>query len=213
MFNSFYYPTNPPSIYIIFFFVWISYVALTYQIAYKKIKTTSSEKRNKIKYFFLSSSIGYIGGVTNFLPIFGINLYPYGNFLVAIFPIVMTFVILKYNLMDINIIIRKSLFYSLLVTSITIIFLISVLVSERLFHQVIHYQNITTSMIMACLIALIFTPLKNWIQDLIDRAYGGEVTFTIPMDLNQMKDMIKARDGSTVAQRGHIENVATRPGA
>ena len=83
------------------------------------IKTSSGEKRNKIKYFFISSTIGYIGGATNFFPVFGINLYPYGNFLVAIFPIVMTIVILKYHLMDINIIIRKSLIYSLLVTSIT----------------------------------------------------------------------------------------------
>ena len=186
IFNSYYYPTNPPIIYLIFFLTWMAYIALTYHFAYKKIRITSSEVRNKIKYFFLSSTIGYIGGVTNFLPIFGINFYPYGNFLVAIFPIVMTFVILKYKLMDINIIIRKSLIYSLLVTSITMIFLISVLVSERLFHQVIHYQNITTSIIMACLIALIFTPLKNRIQDLIDRAFFKAT----PLEMAQQNEQL-----------------------
>ena len=99
----------------------------------------------------------------------------------------MTFVILKYNLMDINIIIRKSLIYSLLVTTITLIFLISVLISERLFHRIIHYQNIATSIIMASLIALIFIPLKNKIQDLVDRAFFNAT----PMEMSQQNEQLR----------------------
>ena len=187
IFNSFYYPTGPHVIYFIFFLLWITSMLYAYRLAYKKIKTTAGEKRNKIKYFFLSLSIGYIGGVTNFFPIFGINLYPYGNFLVAVFPIVMTFVILKYRLMDINIIIRRSLIYSLLVTSITLIFLISVLISEHLFHQIVHYQNVVTSIIMASLIALIFTPLKNRIQNLVDHAFFKAT----PMEMAQQNEQLR----------------------
>ena len=112
----------------------------------------------------------------------------------------MTFVILKYKLMDINIIIRKSLIYSLLVTSITIIFLISVLISERLFHQVIHYQNITTSIIMASLIALIFTPLKNKIQDLLDRAFFKAT----PIEMAQQNEQLRLE----VAQSERMKSIA-----
>ena len=104
IFNSFYYPSNASTLYISFCFFWITIVVYKYQLAYNKIRKTSEKQRNEIKYFFLSTSIGYVGGVDNFLPIFGINLYPYGNFLIAAYPIIMTIVILKYNLMDINII-------------------------------------------------------------------------------------------------------------
>ncbi len=200
MFNSFYYPTNPPILYIIFFFIWIAYVTITYQLAYKKIKTTSGEQRNKIKYFFLSTAIGYAGGVTNFFPAFGINLYPYGNFLVAIFPIVMTFVILKFHLMDINVIIRRSLIYSLLVTAITLIFFISVLVSEHLFNQVIHYQNVTVSIVMASLIALIFIPLKNKIQGLVDRAFFKAT----PMEMAIQNEQLRRE----VTHSEHMKSIA-----
>ena len=200
MFNSLYYVTNPPAIYIIFFFLWITSIVYIYQIAYIKIKTASGEKQNKIKYFFISSSIGFIGGITDFFPAFKINLYPYGNFLVAVFPIVMTYVILKYNLMDINIIIRKSLIYSLLVTSITLIFLISVLISEHLFSQVAHYQHVTTSIITAILIALIFTPLKNWIQDLIDRAFFKAT----PIEMAQENEQLRRE----VAQSERMKSIA-----
>jgi len=200
MFNSFYYGTNPPFIYFIFFALWISTTVYIYQFAYKKIKISSKEKRNKIKYFYLSLSIGFIGGITNFFPIFGINLYPYGNFLVAVFPIAMTIVILKYNLMDINIVIRRSLIYSLLVTTITIIFIISVLISERLFHQVIHYQNVTASIIMASLIALIFIPLRNWIQDLVDRAFFKAT----PMEMSEQNAQLLKE----VAQSERMKSIA-----
>ncbi len=200
MFNSFYYLTNPSIIYIIFIFLWVASIIYNYQLAYKKIQTCSGEEKNKIKYFFISSGIGYAGGLTNFLPIFGINIYPYGNFLVAVFPIVMTFVILKYNLMDINIIIRRSLIYSLLVAIITIIFLICVLISEHIFSQAIHGQNVTASIITASLIAIIFIPLKNKIQDFIDRAFFKAT----PLEMAQENEQLRKE----VAQSERMKSIA-----
>ena len=102
--------------------------------------------------------------------------------------------------MDINIIIRKSLIYSLLVTAITLIFLISVLISEHLFSQVAHYQHVTTSIIMASLIALIFTPLKNWIQDLIDRAFFKAT----PIEMAQENEQLRRE----VAQSERMKSIA-----
>jgi hypothetical protein len=49
-------------------------------------------------------------------------------------------------------------------------------------------------------------------QDLIDRAYGGEVTFTVPTDLRQMKDMIHERDGHSAHHRVSIHSAAPQPG-
>jgi len=188
IFNAFYFVNQPPIYFSIFLLFWVTTVIYTYQIAYKKSKALSETKRNQLKYFFLACTTGYIGGTGNFLLGYGIKVYPYGNFLLAFFPVVITYVILKYNLMDINIIIRRSLIYSLLVTSITLIFFISVLISEHLFHQVVHYQDITTSIIMASFIALIFTPLKNRIQNLVDRAFFKAT----PMEIVYQNEKLKA---------------------
>jgi signal transduction histidine kinase len=187
IFNSFYFVNQPSTFFSILLFFWVTAVIYTYHIAYKKSKVLSNIKRNQLKYLFLACTTGYIGGSGNFLLIYGIKIYPYGNFLLAFFPVVITYVILKYNLMDINIIIRRSLIYSLLVTSITLIFLISVLISEHLFHQVAHYQDITTSIIMASFIALIFTPLRNKIQSLVDRAFFK----ASPMEISQQNEQLK----------------------
>jgi signal transduction histidine kinase len=171
IFHSFYYTTSPSLIYSIFFWMWVSSVVYAFYVAFSNIHNVSENKRNQMKYFLIITSVAYIGGIGNFLPIFGIMIYPYGNFAITLFIVITTYIILKYNLLDVNIVIRRSLIYSLLVTAITLIFLICVLISERLFHQIIHYQNIATSITMASLIALIFTPLKDWIQSLVDRSF------------------------------------------
>jgi hypothetical protein len=49
-------------------------------------------------------------------------------------------------------------------------------------------------------------------QDMIDRAYGGEVTFTVPMDLRQMKNMIHERDGHSAHQRERAQAPSPQPG-
>jgi hypothetical protein len=49
-------------------------------------------------------------------------------------------------------------------------------------------------------------------QDMIDRAYGGEVTFTVPTDLREMKDMIHERDGHSVHHRASAHTVVPQPG-
>jgi len=187
-FNSFYYrPTHPTSLYTLFFCFWFCSMIYSFYLAHTNIDNVSSAKRNQIKYFFLIITLGYTGGFFNFMPVFGIMIYPYGNFLVPLFIALTTYIILKYNLLDIRIVIRRSLIYSLLVTTITIIFLISVLISQYFFNKSFHNQNIIISLITAILIALIFTPLRNRIQDLVDRSFFKAT----PMEMAQQNEQLR----------------------
>lgn len=204
IFNSFYYHTHPNLFYKIFFCLWLTSVVYAFFLAYINIKNVSEAKRNQIKYFFLITTIGYTGGIGNFLPVFGIMIYPYGNFLVTLYILLTTYVILKYNLLDITIVIRKSLIYSLLVTSITLIFFIFVLVSEHLFHQVVHYQNVNTSIIMAGLIALVFTPLKTKIQNLVDRAFFKAT----PIEMAQQNEQLRQNEKVLADMYSHADKLS-----
>jgi len=189
VFNSFYFHSRPPTfLYKIMLTLWFTLIIYSNFLLYNGMQSASDTKRNQIKYFFLATILGSSGGLTNFFPALGIDIYPWGNFSVAIYPIIMTYAIFKYNLMDVNIVIRRSLIYSLLVTAITLIFLITVLISENLFHHMVHYQNLTTSILIASLIALVFTPLKNRIQNLVDRAFFKAT----PMEIANQNEKLKA---------------------
>ncbi|MEK7555499.1 MAG: ATP-binding protein [Patescibacteria group bacterium] len=95
--------------YIIFYWILLSYAFWQLIAAYKK---SQGVFRNQLKYFLLSSIIGWLGPHGVYLLGFGFSIYPYSNFLIAIYPIIFAYAILKYQLMDIKLIIKKAFFYS-----------------------------------------------------------------------------------------------------
>jgi len=185
--NFLFYPNAAP---VFYFFPFLFFYTLIHGwvVLYKAGQKASAIKRNQYKYFLYITAICFPGAATAFFPTFNIPISPFGIFLAPVHDIAVAYIIVKYNLMDINIIIRKSLIYSLLVTIITLIFLVAVLISEHLFHQIMHYQNITASIITASIIALIFTPLKNKIQSLVDRAFFKAT----PMEMADQNEKLKA---------------------
>jgi signal transduction histidine kinase len=107
VFNSFYY-ARAGLIYPIYLIWWISLVIISHIDMLRVMNKVSLEKQNQIRYFFLGVSIGFSGGCCCYFPNFGIDIYPWGNFLVTVYPIIMTYAILKYNLMDVRLFIRRA---------------------------------------------------------------------------------------------------------
>ena len=86
--------------------------AITHIDLIRGYKRSDALKRSQIKYFLLGTTFGFIGGGTAFLPCFNINLYPILNIAVVLYPIATAYAIIKYRLMDINVVItRASIFF------------------------------------------------------------------------------------------------------
>jgi len=111
VFGSFYYDSPPGIIYpfFIFFFVALA-VYGNYELIKAYFKETST-KRYQIKYYLIGSLIAYVGGSTAFLPVFGIDIYPALSIAIVFYPLMTTYAIIRYQLMDIRIIVRKSTIY------------------------------------------------------------------------------------------------------
>jgi len=167
MFDSFYYGQGT-GWHIVAFLIWIALVAFEHFILLKFYLRTQDIQRKRILFLSISTILGFIGGAANFLPAFGLNIYPYGNFLIPFYCVIMAYAIFKYKALDINIVIRKGLVYSILIALITAIYLTFVLLIERLFRGFVGYQSIIISLIAAFMIVIVFNPLKNKIQSLID---------------------------------------------
>jgi len=72
--------------------------------------------------------------------------------------------------MDIRIVIRKGLVYSMLIAVITATYLVLVLVMEKTFQGFFGYRSIFATVFVAFLIAIFFNPVRYWLQSAIDRA-------------------------------------------
>ena len=172
VFDSFYYDGRPPTmLYTIFTILWWVSVIYAHTVLFFNLRRATSTKKEQIKYLFLAVALGFSGGITCFLPVFGLNIYPFGNMLVPLYPIISGYAIVRHHLLDINIVIRKGLVYSILVACVTAFYLFIIFISEKFLQGLVGYNSNVVSCLTALAMAFTFTPFKNLIQRFVDQFF------------------------------------------
>lgn len=112
VFNEFFcfYWNNKKSLIFLLFYITLHWILLCYAffLLVKDYVFSTGLRRNQMKYFILASLGGFMGGHLFFLVAFGVKLYPYANALIAIYPLIIGYAIVKYRLMDINTVITRT---------------------------------------------------------------------------------------------------------
>ena len=208
-FNQFYYISwskNSGYLYPIFYvlFYWLLLIASVSFLTRKFRKSSDQKIKNETKFVILSSFVGWIGGHADFLYVFQPQIYPSLNFLIAIFALITVYAILRYNFLDIKIIIKKGLIYTALVTIISFIYICCAVISSKIFlGAVLNYSIILTSLFSAMLIATIFTPLqeftRNFIENLIFKSSKKNMYEEYELLRKSIADSEKSKIISTLA--------------
>ena len=129
-----------------------------------------SRDLNKLKYFMLAF-VAFAFSLIDYLSKLGVPIYPIGFFPALIFLAIMAYAILKHNLMDINIVFRKGILYSALLTVITVIYLFLIIFLEKISKNLLGYSSPFVSYVALIFLLLTFHPLKNRIQSLLDKYF------------------------------------------
>ena len=119
-----FWPTPGP---IYGFYLILSYIGLFVYSLFLLIKiyreTPDKILKGQIRYVLFGSIFGLGGGATNFLLWYNIPIPPYGNFLVALYPIIFAYAILKYHLFNAKIILTEFVVFILWVGLLIKLFL------------------------------------------------------------------------------------------
>jgi two-component system NtrC family sensor kinase len=134
----------------------------------RRAKTGS--RKNRLKYVGVGfGSLGILNGL-NFLGIHGFPLYPPGNF--SFIPLAVFAVgLFKHDLLDMGILVKKSLIYSCLTAFLTWLYAVLIVVANRISEQFMPSGSLLIPVGFFLLIAFIFGPLKNVIQRFVDRLF------------------------------------------
>ncbi len=168
------YPIGGPVMWIDFLLLLacISYSWVMFFIrCYQAHRNGRMGEYNRLKYGCLGMTILSIGGFDYLPKITPIQFQPFGFITTAIFVCIITYAILRTQLMDLNFVLVKTTVYSILAAFITAIYLTLILLMERFFQGALGYRSIIASLLVGFLIALGFNPLKEFVQRFIDRLF------------------------------------------
>ena len=127
VFDQFYYDSPSTLFYKLFVGFFLLVLLFSHYKLWKVYPTIQdSLKKTQIKYFVIGTFIGLLGGITAFLPVFGLDVYPLPNFTVMIYPGIIAYVIFAYRLFDV-----KTVASELLVISIWLFLLVRIFLTPN----------------------------------------------------------------------------------
>lgn len=144
---------------------WLFFILLGYYELLKLYKNSTAANRNKIGYLFFGFFIGFLGGFTYFLPMYGINIFPIGNFTIPIYCLIVTYAFYKQHLMDIEVVIKKTVVFTSL---LTIVFGIFVGITF-LIQQLVMGGRLLGGAISCLIMILAYRPIESFLVNITDK--------------------------------------------
>jgi len=144
-------------------------------IFYRRYKSSTKTDKIKFKYFFFGILLASIIGI--FFNLIMVSIFkspsfvyfgPLGTIFISAFS---TYAILKYRLMDISLIVKKTTAYSLITTVITFTYVLVVLLFESAFRHIYGSYSFLASIPAALIIAVTFIPLRASMQKVTDKVF------------------------------------------
>ena len=151
---------------------YLANVVLSYLELCLFLKEARGGVRLQTLYIIFAFSFGFAGGTFTLLPIFHLNVsYPVYNFGIVVYIFTLTFAIFRYRLMDLHLIFKKALVYSLSAGLLTGVFLILILGLASVFAAFLGESSYGVTLAAAIIIALLFDPLKQKIHAFLDKIF------------------------------------------
>ncbi len=102
---------DPGILYHPFLLVWSFYAFYTIYLLLRHYSISVGIKKAQLKYITVSTTIGYLGGITNYFLWYDIPLPPVGNWAITLYMGLVAYAIIKHRLMDIRIVMGKVAVY------------------------------------------------------------------------------------------------------
>jgi len=138
LFNEIYYDKPAAPLHPFFTFFYTSLIVFGYYLTFREYLKRKSDIlfRSQVKYFFLGTGIGFLGGSMDFILVYGIEIHPIRNLTVILGSFIVGFAMLRYKLFDVRVVTAQLLTLILLAFSfVRLVF--STSIEETIFNIII----------------------------------------------------------------------------
>jgi len=171
---SFKYFAEPGVVHPFFLALFLGLVIYACYLMAKAYSKSIGFRRNQIKYVLIASIVGFGGGFTNYLLFYDILIPPVGNPFVFFYTIILAYSIVRHRLMDIDIVISKTVLF---------VFLIGLIFGFHsgfvgLLQGKIGYTISTAMSVVLIVLILLFTPFRRKLGGFVDALiYRGKYDY------------------------------------
>ncbi|MFC1997269.1 HD domain-containing phosphohydrolase [Chloroflexota bacterium] len=141
------------------------------QLISKYRQVENAAQRNRFRYLILAILLIIIGTLNNFTEL---GRYPFDIAANGISAILIAYAILRHQLLDIRLVIRTGLLYTVTTAILGTAYYLSISVVILIFQPEQQGDVLFVSLIIAIIFALLFDPLRNLAQTWIDRIFYRE---------------------------------------
>lgn len=137
------------------------------------LRASSGRQKQQAGYIAFGFFFGFFGGISVLLPKFGVTvLYPVGNIGICFYALVLAYAIFKHHILDIRVVIRKTLLYFMLAAFISSTYVLVVFVFRAFFiGEEPLGRFLLNNLLLILTIALLLKPLEIQVQRLLDRRF------------------------------------------
>lgn len=122
----------PGPLYHLYLIMYHGYAFYACYLLYKEFITTSDRNRkNQLRYMFIGMVMGYCAGSSNYILFYKIPIPPFANILGVAYVAMAAYAIVAYRLMDIEVIIKKTLVFAGLLASVFGILILPTLIIQE----------------------------------------------------------------------------------
>ena len=165
---DFKYFTDPGMFFPVYGLFYLSNLTYAFYKLITEFPRVSAVKRNQLKYILAAAIVGFGGGLSTFLPLFNIKIFPFGYYITPFYSVIVSYAIVKHQLMDISIVIKKGMVYAYLSFFVLLpCMIVSILAQKFFFNQISYFFSflIFCTILLASLVFLKVTPeIEEYIE-------------------------------------------------
>jgi len=185
----------PTKLYLLHFLVFASVPAYgLFRLIKRYRKCDLPVRKNQLKYVIYANLIAFLGGGTSFLPIIQAPIPPYGAPLAYFYIFPITYAVAKYRLLDIDVVIKKSVIYVVLLLGLLLPCYLIVIWGQTLAFGTVNYKFSLATLLLFITVGFFFPKVRFKTEDALERALFKKRFNYRETLLRSSKDMVSIID-------------------
>lgn len=167
-----YYTAPASSLYFFYVCCWITNVIYGIIRLGKHFYLAEKSKKIQLAYLLFGTLIGYAGGANSFLLVYKLKIFPFfpfGNYGVALYVFLMTYAIIAHNLLDVEVIVRRTAVFAGLFAFVYGTFTVITIIGQEFFKSTLGWNQWIATIPTVAIITFSLRPLEVFLTNTTEK--------------------------------------------